>query len=402
MIDLKQSCKTFHEVRKLPRQNFWKTVFETQGRLDVLSNPRFAEYFAWEPNRSNCPDLELLLEGLISCLPEDWKARARRLFAGRNLHGHANAEAWRSGEVGVIEVNYGITSAAMIYSVLYYKYFEMIRTLGADVDFTDEDEGVLMMILEEVGDGGFTPILVADGERGSWRDNRQIFAGHELLSELPVSASREAYHELVRSIEEFVLAHELAHHLLGHTDDAYPRASRNLAHFQKIKARYEISSPGEPLNVEQRDEVEADMLALLMMSGALLGEITPARVYRATGGSVIALTALAHIDESWVASNEPGETHPDFITRYTHAVDVVRKISKDLPIGVEGGHPIGFLAQLSGFVSLILDRWLSREKTDHAPIDVLNLAYWLFERASELEAELEELRTSRNPRGSCT
>ncbi|MCX5582091.1 hypothetical protein [Streptomyces erythrochromogenes] len=366
-------------------------MFEAQGRKDVLSDPSFAEYFAWEPHRSNCPDLESLLEGLICALPEEWKARARRLFAGRNLHGHANAEAWRSGEVGVIEINYGITSAAMIYSVLYYKYFEMVRTLGAEVDFVDDDEEVLMMILEEVGDSGFTPILIADGEKGSWRANRRIFAGHELLRELPASASYDAYHELVRSIEEFVLAHELAHHLLGHTSDPYPRASQNLTHFKKIKDKYGILPPDETLNPEQKDEMEADTLALLVMSGALTGEITSGRIYRAAGGSVIALTALAHIDDSWVASNEPGQTHPDFITRYANAVDLVKKISKETPVGVEGGHPVGFLAQLSGFVSLILDRWLSKNMPQHTPVNVLSLSYWLFEAAVALEAELKEL-----------
>lgn len=222
MINLEQSRKTFHEIRRLPVQNFWKTYFETCGRQDVLTNPKFSEYFAWKPHRSNCPDVQALMDQLIETIPESWRSRARKIFAGRNLDGMANAEAWRDGEVGVIELNYGITSAAMIYSVLYCKYYEMVHTLGGEVDFTDDDEETLMMILEEVGDAGFTPILIAEREKESWHSNRSVFAGHELLRDLPSSRKEDEYHNTVRAIEEFILAHELAHHLLGHTVDYYP------------------------------------------------------------------------------------------------------------------------------------------------------------------------------------
>ena len=169
MINLEQSRKSFHEVRGLPMQNFWKTVFEVGGRDDVLQNPKFREYFKWQPNRSNCPELEILMENLTDSIPEEWRARGSRIFAGRNLHGQANAEAWQSGEVGVIELNYGFTSAAMIYMVLYSKYFEMIYALRAQVDFDDDDDEILMMLLEEIGSGGFEPILIAETERKGWQ-----------------------------------------------------------------------------------------------------------------------------------------------------------------------------------------------------------------------------------------
>ncbi|WP_159066351.1 ImmA/IrrE family metallo-endopeptidase [Streptomyces hygroscopicus] len=336
------------------------------------------------------------MDQLIETIPEAWRARARKIFAGRNLDGVANAEAWRDGEVGVIEINYGITSAAMIYSVLYCKYYEMVHTLGNDVDFTDDDQEALLMILEEVGDSGFTPILVADRERESWLSDRSVFAGHELLRELPTSRSEEDYHNVVRSIEEFVLAHELAHHLLGHTVDAYPRSRQNEIYLDSVMRKYGIELPDEELNDDQLQEMKADILALLMTTGALLDEATAPRVYRALAGSVIGLTALAHIYDTWVVSDSSGETHPDFLTRFSCAAQVITCISKRIPVGSEGGHPIGFMNQLSGFVSIILNNWLAKHLEDRQPVNVLGLTSWLFEQSQEVEKELERLglRTS--------
>ncbi|MEW1867447.1 hypothetical protein AB0420_04510 [Streptomyces caelestis] len=340
--------------------------------------------------------MQMLMDRLIESVPETWQARARKIFAGRNFDGTANAEAWRDGEVGVIEINYGITSAAMIYSVLYCKYYEMVRTLGSEVDFTDDDEETLLMILEEVGDSGFTPILIADREKSSWNEHRSVYAGHELLQELPASRQEDDYHNTVRAIEEFVLAHELAHHLLGHTLDHYPRATQNKTYFQKAIQKYGIELPDRNLNNEQIQEIEADALALLIMAGVLIDEVSAPRIYRALSGSIIGLTALAHISDTWVVSDNLSETHPDFLTRYDCATRVIRAISRDIPKGAEGGHPLGFLTQLSGFVSIILNNWLAKHLDNHRPINVLSLTNWIFEQSAKVEEELKRLNLPQN------
>ncbi|MFF2249748.1 hypothetical protein [Streptomyces sp. NPDC058142] len=392
-MDLEQSCKTFHETKRLPIQNFWKTLFEKGDRQDILSDARYSEYFAWKPKSSNCPELQSLLEQLIDSVPDNWRTRARRIFAGRTLDFLPNGKAWRDGQVGVIEINYGVTSAAMIYSVLYCKYFEMIRTIGLDIDFTDDDSDTLKMILDEVGDSGFSPILKADSERNSWRSHRAVYAGHELLRELPASRSMDSYHESVRAIEEFILAHELAHHLLGHTADPYPRARQNSNHLDKMLQKYQVSLPEEQeMNDDQLQELSADALALFIMTGALTDELEAPRIYRASAGAIIGLTALAHIDDSWVSiPGAPGETHPDFISRFSLASHLIKAVSSDIPVGDEGGHPFGFLSQLSGFVSIILNHWLAEHIDGRSPVNVLSLTNWLFERSLELQRELEHL-----------
>ncbi|WTP57643.1 hypothetical protein OHU07_12710 [Streptomyces phaeochromogenes] len=393
MISLEQSRKTFHEVRGIPVQNFWKTVFQVQGRDDVLRTPRFQEYFAWKPHRSNCPELEGLMENLTDSIPEEWRARGRRIFAGRNLHGQANAEAWQSGEVGVIELNFGFTSAAMIYMVLYSKYFEMIATLGATmVDLIDDDDDeTTLMLLEEIGSGGFEPILVADQERNAWRSDG-VFPAHRLLREIPTSRSEDSYHEGVRSIEEFAIAHEYAHHLLGHTNDKYPRSRYINGRLDEELARWGINFSRYELNEAQVDELRADSMALLMMSGRLTGRVTGPTIYRTMSGAVIGLTVLAHIHDTWVAQSASHETHPDFLTRYDVVTTLLKNMSRSIPIGPQGDHPFDFLSHLSGFATLIIDRWLTSNIEGHAPVNVLGLTSWLFERRAEIQEELNQIR----------
>ncbi|SCY86572.1 hypothetical protein SAMN02745898_104312 [Streptomyces sp. 136MFCol5.1] len=395
MINLEQSRKTFHAVRNLPVQNFWKTLFQAQGRVDVLNDPRYKEYFAWVPNRSNCPEIEVLMEGLTASIPEEWRARGRRIFAGRNLRTQANAEAWQSGEVGIIELNYGFTSASMIYMVLYCKYFEMISSLGPTMLSYEEgdDAEVILDVLQEIGNEGFEPILIANNERKTWQVEG-VFPAHELLRELPASRDKDSYHEGVRSIEEFALAHEYAHHLLGHTNDEYPRSRYINGRLDRELAELGIDLSAYDMNTKQIDELRADSLALLIMSGKLTMTPTGPTVYRTMSGGIIGLTVLAHIYDAWVNSNDPKETHPDFLTRYDAATRLLKGISKTIPVGPHEDHPLDFLSHLSGFVSLIIDRWLGSEISDHKEINVLGLTSWLFERRAKVLEELEGLRNS--------
>jgi hypothetical protein len=335
------------------------------------------------------------MEDLTESIPEEWRARGRRIFAGRNLRTQANAEAWQSGEVGIIELNYGLTTASMIYMVLYCKYFEMISTLGTTMlDYIeDDDDEVMMMLLEEIGDGGFEPILVANSERKAWQSHG-VFPAHQLLRELPASRDEDSYHEGVRSIEQFALAHEYAHHLLGHTDDEYPRSRYINGRLDQELAKLGIDLASYEVNKNQLDELRADALALLMMSGKLIQNPTAPTICRTMSGAIIGLTVFAHIYESWVNSSDSTETHPDFLTRYDAAAKLLTGMSKSIPIGPRNDHPLDFLSHLSGFVTLIIDRWLSSEVEGHDPINVLGLTSWIFERRAHVLEELEEIRNT--------
>ncbi|MFJ4678600.1 hypothetical protein [Kitasatospora sp. NPDC088783] len=163
----------------------------------------------------------------------------------------------------------------------------------------------------------------------------------------------------------------------------------NKALDQALK-RYSVVFPsGEELNPSQLGELRADVLALFIIMGEFVGAQSHARTYRATLGSIVGLTALAHIHDTWWVTSEQGETHPGFLTRYEVASQVIKSVSRDMEVGPVGDHPLGFMAQLTGWVSLVLDTWLSRnEVKGHKPINIMRLAYWLFERSEQLEEDL--------------
>ena len=111
-------------------------------------------------------------------------------------------------------------------------------------------------------------------------------------------------------------------------------------------------------------------------------------------GSIIGLTILAHINDTWTVPDDPSETHPDFITRYEVAMGILKSMSKSIPIGPEGGHPFGFMVQLSGFVGLVIDRWLTRNLDGRPPANVLHLTSRLFEQEGRIRDELSQLQQS--------
>ena len=62
-----------------------------------------------------------------------------------------------------------------------------------------------------------------------------------------------------------------------------------------------------------------------------------------------------------------------------------------LSIGEVGDHPAGFLLQLSGFISMVLQTWLSHADENTKRPHFLNIFSKLMEKNVELEAELRSL-----------
>lgn len=104
----------------------------------------------------------------------------------------------------------------------------------------------------------------------------------------------------------------------------------------------------DKLNSDQKQEVEADVAAFLLVCGLLSEGASRPRIYRAIGGSMVALVALAHVNEAWVSSGA-NSTHPGVLERYEILAKIIKEITMDLSIGEESkDHPIGFLIQFRG------------------------------------------------------
>lgn len=326
---------------------------------------------------------------MTAVAPNYWKATMRNLFVARAGKGDANAAAWSFSRSGVVELNYGFTVAAMIYATLFTQFYDGIATIAGDVDLGMSEEDILGDILEEVDRGVLDPILVVDSSIEPWRSSGAIFAAHPALVERPMRTDLGGYYEAVSSIEEFAVAHEVSHHMLGHTAGSF-RKSRDVArHVDRWIARLDLPDLLNELNESQRQEIQADVAAFLLMSGELGGELDRVLLYRAIFGSMLGLVALAHISEHWSVV-DPNGTHPDFITRYSVISGIIVRLSESVPQGDFGDHPLGLLLQLRGFASMILQTWLSRNKDGVKRPHFVNVFAWMADEAERLRDQLRE------------
>ncbi|MGY0059075.1 hypothetical protein ACWY4P_21385 [Streptomyces sp. LZ34] len=390
MWKLGESRRQFYVDCGRPEENFWKTLFEQANRQDLISDDKYVEFLKWKPERSNCPELNNVTHALISIAPAEWRATMRNIFVARAFKGEANAEASSFRSAGIIEINYGFTLAAMIYTTLFSHFYDSILTAGTEIDFDDDDTETTLLILEEVERAAFEPIDVTDQAIHTWAAERHVRATHPLQIGLPRRRKESDYFNLVNAVEEFVVSHEYCHHMLGHTDSYFRHSRAARKTVDEWLSRIGIQDTLGKLNENQVEEVEADVGAFLLMTGIYSGESSRGRVYRAVGGSVLALVALAHVSESWVSRGRH-ETHPDFLTRYEVMFRLIKEVAMKLPVGEVGDHPMGYMIQFRGFISAILQTWASKVGADLKAPNFLNVFSWMIELEVEFREEYRKL-----------
>ncbi|MFE4682571.1 hypothetical protein ACFRNJ_17295 [Streptomyces sp. NPDC056721] len=386
MWKLGESRRRFFVDCRRPEENFWATLFREAGREDLVSGDEYAEYFAITPNHSNCPEIEQAVKYLVDIAPVEWKATMRNIFVARAFNGEANAEASSFRSAGIIELNYGFTLAAMIYSTLFSHFYDAVLTVGTEVDFDDEDSETTLLIVEEVERMAFEPIAATDEAIGEWAAARHVQAMHVSQTQLPARRNKEDYHNLVTSVEQFVIAHEFCHHMLGHTDVQF-RHSRGVRRLVLEKMEgLGIEDLLQEMNPHQIRELEADVGAFLLLSGYLTSEVKRSRIYRSVGGSFVALVALAHVAEGWASrEGEEGDpqTHPDFSTRLEVMYRLVKDMTLGMPVADFGDHPMGFVIQLRAFAFVVLKTWASRSNADVQAPRFLNVFSWMLDQQQE-------------------
>jgi hypothetical protein len=157
-----------------------------------------------------------------------------------------------------------------------------------------------------------------------------------LVADLRVRTDRSGLRaEAVLAAEKWIIAHEIAHHLLGHT----VRHGRRLPAAEFV-AQYRNPTVAATLNARQLEEYDADLLAHLLVSTACRPEGAPSSsdIYQAEIGSVMALVSLTHVIGHWGTSNDADATHPGFDVRFQIVADVVERLSGDMPVGSGGDH----------------------------------------------------------------
>jgi hypothetical protein len=363
------------------------------GRLSEIPPDHAKLLLSWQPESSNCPELTETLKQLIQSVPGEWRALIRNLFVGRVIDGEVNAAAWTKMKAGIVEINIQYTLILGAYVATFDDYVHSIKSLFQGIITEDKEE-----IVRKLNKRILTPWEQLDKSRLDWANPMLIRAEDPALLGLGTYSTRKDLQaELETACEAFIIAHELAHHLLGHTISRSNKTTKATIvvdeALQESRALARITVP----NNSQRDEIQADTLAFLIIAKSIDRTAAFNDLYRATMGSIISLMALAHVNDAWI---EPDATasQPDLITRYEVIFRLAAWPSEGRPRGEIGDHPLGLLAQLSGFCSIAVRGWLTRNfPNDHQPINILQVGNHFLEYACWLDEEINNPAVDTRP-----
>jgi hypothetical protein len=147
---------------------------------------------------------------------------------------------------------------------------------------------------------------------------------------VPTLQMREQADSLQQSAELWVIAHELAHHVLRHGTSRPDRQARDRVH--ESLGKPDVAVEIDHLSVEQRHEIEADVLAMLLVAGEYAGDANPYTEIQAIEGGLLGLLAIGLMDGEWTASH----SHPSSLTRMAVLAKVATQRIMELnQLGVE-------------------------------------------------------------------
>jgi hypothetical protein len=370
MAQLRQSRKRFFYETGMPAdRSFWHHAMEQAGLLDCLSESSVRYHRRWTHERSNCPELASTIEDLIDSLPVEWLSRARNIFVGRVMDGEANATAWSHRQAGMVSIGVQFTFAVEGYVTAFDEYVSaarnLINVLGGDAlenvgdNGLESHEDAAVRALEERFD---RPWEHLSESYYAWADRHLVASWNVDL--LKIAKPRQnIINEAVNACEQFVVAHELGHHLLGHTNLSLPRNVKARKALDQVLENPDLFDRLRYMNPDQVQEAHADILAFLIVAHVIDRAPAFAQMYRAIMGSVIALTAMTHLSGAWIETDS-GATHPSFLDRIAIIEILTRIYSAGRPRGHAGDHPLDLLAQLQTFVAIAARDWFARNMPD--------------------------------------
>ncbi|MDQ3152684.1 MAG: hypothetical protein M3R63_13515 [Actinomycetota bacterium] len=228
-----------------------------------------------------------------------WRARAQSVYAGRTFATEDIAATDQNLRGRMIAVSDEFTSALVAYSAMYGR---LMASLDYAKSRTREDKKAIEKGMRRSFDEA-----IADYKRGGLLTLKGNF-----LMTFSSENDLTAFKVLCGAAEQWTLAHELAHHLAR---DLSVRRYKGVASaLRTFTSQSCVWTALTSLSIDQRCEVEADLLATLIIARQFTDAgPTPARLHIAVGGAAIALVAVAHLRNEWV--NGPDESHPGCLLR---------------------------------------------------------------------------------------
>lgn len=341
---LRKSRNKFFDRERMPRdQSFW-LYYLTQHAPDVRLAPEDLDVLrAWKPERSNCPELSGVVEDLLTSMPAEWRPVADDVFVGRTIGADVNAAARTKHDARLVTLSLQYTNVLHAYVVVFD---EQQAAMRAVLTASDDGGPSADAAIDLIGSDRFDRYwdLLEQG-RPNWMDPRLVAGLVADLQVLPGHERSPAREHVVLAAETWIVCHELAHHLLGHTV-----SKRRTLPASALVDGHRPAGLWTGLNASQREELDADVLAFLLAAGACAGDLPLARgLYAAEMGAGTALVALAHVKDAWTTVRAPEETHPGFDLRWAAVRALTQDLSRDMERGPVGDHPRDLLLDLSVF-----------------------------------------------------
>lgn len=317
---LKNSRGLFFARTGEPQISFWANpklsslVQETNGR-EIPSH-----LLNWKPcadiSRSNCPMLQDLLGDVIKLVGPKWRAYAANIYAGRTYSDVDMAEADKNLRGGMVAISIEFTNILIAYSSMYGTFIN-------SMDFAKR-------LSTEASEAMW------NGMRGEFDKNIAAYRRDGILAlkgslpmVYPSDQFRVATELLSEAAEAWSIAHELSHHLAR---DMSARKDKEVrATVDNLVNRSSVGPEIHKMPPSHREEVYADLLATLIMSGHFAPEKrTPMGISDAISGATLSLITIAHLRDEWVTS--VSDTHPGCFDRIRILLTVISEIYGGLSV----------------------------------------------------------------------
>ncbi|WP_435591855.1 hypothetical protein [Nocardia sp. bgisy118] len=248
-----------------------------------------------------------------------WRARLRNIYAGRTFSDVDTAAADKNLRGGMISMSENFTQIMYAYASIHGTF---IYSVDVGKQMTDSE-------VEAMWKGMRSDFEAAIA---SYRVGGLVAMKGSLPMVFPSDHFRRAAESEASAAEAWILAHELSHHLAR---DMSSRKDQDVAKIlREVTANSLISEKFRAMSEDQRCEVEADLLATLMLCGHFVPEKTSSNLLEtAIKGAGIALVSVAHFRDEWTA--DPPDSHPGCLDRLLIVSVVISELYGNISVDPE-------------------------------------------------------------------
>lgn len=352
MMRLKNSRGLFFAKTREPRQSYWSKP-EFVALVESVNGRPIPQFLLdWDPcaedSRSNCPLLHDMLDALVERVDPRWRARAKNIYAGRTSSNVDAAAADHNLRGGMIVISNEYTSVLMAYVAMYGQYassVDLAKTLSP------ADANAMWLGMRKHFDETIE----------SYKGDGILSLKGNLLMIFPDEKYRESAQIASDAAEFWSIAHEFSHHLAR---DMSARRDKEVASTLRELLRHSsVSHEMQQMPKLHRDEVQADLLATLVVSGHFAPQKRqPHSVHLAITGAILALITIGHLRGEW--TTEITDSHPGCHDRLRIILTVMAEL-----YGNRADNPSDpkdriyqFVAFLMTFVRLVEDGPIEEEE----------------------------------------